>query len=463
MHLRLGGIVAICLALGGCATAASKPAPAWIPTCCIPEPDPGAVDYYVDPVGMRSSVSDHVPGGTNVRVVLVNVNPVIYDYTLEVDTATRRDVEASDVLRFLFRGELDPRKMQGLIGLLPNAQTDSLIPDACVLPSSVAATVGEAILLVEGVDAEAGILRAFASRIAVVNEPGADADRVWEAARQGAEEAGRALSARDRIVGALADVRAARESLSKLAPFDRACRAHQQVVEEVLLNLDAAIGIIQELADPARTADLRNSSKILQALAQDPTRLYRVKYAPPHSGRHDVRVVVSRARRQGETVGEQHEILQRRIAVDRSPFAMGVGFTIGIQPRYTYIAAKRSGFDPVSGEVEERTVVVREGADDFRVVPTVNLLYAPRPVRFRPNLNLGIGVDPADGKPTLEFALGVALEPMPDLNVGVGLLTGTTARLADGLFVGDPVAEGTAVSRKVNTVGFAVSLIYRVR
>lgn len=460
MRLRFGGIAAICLAFGGCATAAPRPAPDWIPACCKPEPDPGTVDYYVDPVGLRSSANDNVPGGTNVRVVLVNVNPVIYDYTLKVDTATRRDVEAADVLRFLFRGDLDPRKMNGLMESLPNRLADSVIPGECVLPAGVAATVGEAITLVEDVNYEAEILRAFASHVEVVNHPDADADQVWTAATQGAEEAGPALSARDRIVGASARVRAAREGVSNLPPFDRACADYQRVVDEVLVNLDAAIGIIEELADPA---ELRNSAEILRALAQDPTRLYRVKYAPPHSGRHDVTVVVSRARRQGETVGERHEILQRRIAVNRSPFAMGVGFTVGIQPRYTYIAAKRSEFDPVSGEVEERTVVVREGADDFRVVPTVNLLYAPAPVRFRPNLNLGIGVDPADGKPTLEFALGVALEPTPEINVGFGLLTGTTSRLADGLFVGDPVAEGTTVSRKVNTVGFAVSLIYRVR
>lgn len=460
MHLRLGGFVAICLALGGCVTPASRPAPEWIPACCKPEPDPGTVDYYVDPVGLRSSTNEDVPGGTNVRVVLVNVNPVIYDYTLKVDTATRRDVEAADVLRFVFRGDLDPRKMKELLAPLTAPQPDSMIARACVLPRDVANTIGEAIYLVEGVDAEAEILRAFASHVAVVNHPDSDADQVWTAATQGAEEAGPALSARDRIVGASARVRAARENVSKLPRFDRACADHQRVVDEVLVNLDAAIGIIEELADPA---GLRNSARILQALAQDPTQLYRVKYAPPHSGRHDVTVVVSRARRQGETVGERHEILQRRIAVDRSPFAMGVGFTVGIQPRYTYITAKRSEFDPVSGEVKERTVVVREGADDFRVVPTVNLLYAPAPVRFRPNLNLGIGVDPADGKPTLEFALGFALEPTPDINVGFGLLTGTTTRLADGLFVGDPVAEGTTVSRKVNTVGFAVSLIYRVR
>lgn len=455
MYRRLGLFVAIGIALGGCATASTRAAPEWVPTCCRPDPEPRTVDYYIDPIGLRSSGDDDVPRGMNVRVVLVNANPLVYEYSLAVDTATRQDVEAHHVLSFLFPSKIT----DGLPFKLMTAQIDTAGLAPCQLAEDASTTVSRANRVVESVEHQTEILRTFALHVAVINSPDAVADTVWQAITQGAEEAEMALAARDSLARLGAHAEETRHALSALGPFNEACE--QEQVHQALGNLNAATARIEALTDAVSTENLRVSAQILQRRALDPSTLYRTKFAPPHRGRHNVTVVVARTLRVEE--GEKQEILQRQIAVDRSPHSIGMGFTVGIQPRHTYRAAKRSVFDPGSGAVVDQTIVVREAADDFRVVPTVNLLYALRQLPSRPNLNLGIGVDPADGKPTLEFALGFAMEPVRDLNLGVGVLTGKEERLADGFFVGDRVAEGASVSRNVNTFGFAVSLIYRVR
>ncbi|MEX2284401.1 MAG: hypothetical protein WEE89_18070 [Gemmatimonadota bacterium] len=484
MRFRVEALAVCFLAVAtGCANNPSvqvTPSPGG---CCLPPQDAQAHELYYDALTARSDGPSEIGQDGTLRVIVYNVNPLLYQYEVAAMSNPRAEGLPADFFKWWFGGFPQFTALpaaERIVGVpLPQDPNKiALIETRC--PDTEDAVTD----IIEELNAlDAGVTK----RLTDLKQNIGNYDRSLE------EERKILLSAntdrgewRRAVIAASAAANAGANEMKHTAAlteedlkvFDaklKRARADEQTVRGGrCVNFDAAFMKLaqRQVEHTARLEELKKQLPPLMQTAEryashaaDPSVQYVVFTADRVRRPSDVTITISRRRL--ETNATLQPVAKRIVNVGGEPmFHIGAGMIVSPLPTRTYEAAKRTVFDPITGSLSEKRVIAEKSAQNWRLAPM--LLLSANGATFGDAtdsfFSFGVGVDLTNGKADVGYYVGVGGWIADDIGLNFGVYAGPRSRLARGQAPGELLGDNANPTMdETLDAHFGVGLSYRIR
>ncbi|HEY0024425.1 MAG TPA: hypothetical protein VGB24_16035 [Longimicrobium sp.] len=453
--------------------------------------------YRVNALTLEPDTARHYRLDSDVRIVVMETNPFVYDYEISVKNQPVAEASIGDffsgVLKITLPSVTAPEVTSDVLtyavtgGKAGNADDAADDSDACSAGARVAGQNIAAMLIVLSQHH-----RDIQNRFQDLDAMSSAADRAWAAEKgiyldprtRASDVMSSAARAADTLKNFRSALNARRDQLRPLVPAYAKNVANVNRVALAAATQDPSCEILEEISIVAarfvpdttvfnssfatvseRAASLARTPEALAAIANDSSRFYVTGLLRRYHRPTDVTVQI--ARRNANTTEPYRGFTSQRLNFGgraRWSFSAGLGAsTLGnndFGTRTTRIA-------PPAGSPGDTTalVVVATKSSQANVFPmiTFNTRLMGATHAINPHLVFGVGTNDLT-KPRVGFLLGGGVDAFGERAIfTVGGLIGEETRLASGLELGDRVSSTQAVAKETRVmVRPAVAVTYRL-